>query len=72
MLQDWPVVCRGLLSYPTQEVGGDGQPVEIWRNKHIGCINMIASNVPMLGVDHPICKGAAASVIMSLGRHRYK
>lgn len=53
-VQDWPIVCRGLLSYPVEGVGGDGQPLVAWTQEHIAAINLIASNVPKLGNDHPI------------------
>eukprot|EP00047_Mylnosiga_fluctuans_P023539 m.139911 g.139911 ORF g.139911 m.139911 type:complete len:857 (-) comp9621_c0_seq5:187-2757(-) len=60
MLSDWPIVCRGQLSYPVTEAGPDGAKSTVWKSKNIGCINLIASNVPLLGNDHPICKDISA------------
>ncbi len=51
------MVCRGILSYPVIEQGGDGRPVEVWHKQHMASINLIASNVPKLGNDHPISRG---------------
>ena len=50
-------MCRGLLSYPIRHEGGDGVPVEAWQQENVAVINLIASNVPKLGNDHPISDG---------------
>lgn len=49
MLRDWPVIDRAVLEYPEMERG-----VEVWRKENIGAVNMIATNLPFLGDDHPI------------------
>lgn len=60
VLTDWPVVSRGLLSYPHSEKDQDGNMVEVWTTRNIASINLIASNVPKLGNDHPICREITA------------
>ncbi len=54
-------MCRGIFSHSVTETDADGQPVQVWHRQQMACINMIASNVPKLGADHPICEGAAAA-----------
>jgi hypothetical protein len=47
LIKDWPPRCRAILHYPV----GAGQP---WASAEIDCINFTATNLPWLGVDHPI------------------
>lgn len=70
LTQDWPLVCSCTISYPeptipTSQGGlsvppgtfqGDDVP---WVEKEVGIVNMIATNLPKLGVDNPICKGCS-------------
>eukprot|EP00048_Salpingoeca_helianthica_P023945 m.28474 g.28474 ORF g.28474 m.28474 type:complete len:871 (+) comp9086_c0_seq2:192-2804(+) len=60
LVTDWPVVTRGLLSYPEIKPDERGGTVEVWKSRNIASINLIASNVPKLGNDHPICKDITA------------
>eukprot|EP00047_Mylnosiga_fluctuans_P014925 m.42145 g.42145 ORF g.42145 m.42145 type:complete len:1637 (-) comp5705_c0_seq2:205-5115(-) len=49
MLGQWPLSCTAAFSYVDAATGVASAP-EI-----IGVVNLIASSLPRLGVDHPIC-----------------
>lgn len=52
MLKDWPPVCRCKISYPVE-----GQ--EEWKEEDISVTNFTATNLPWLGVDHPMTQDVA-------------
>jgi diacylglycerol kinase family enzyme len=52
MIKDWPVVSKCQFAYLVPKEDGTEQTE--WRVSNWGFINFIASNVPKLGVDHPI------------------
>ena len=60
------MVSPGILSYPVTETGGDGQPVVVWHRENLAVINLIASNLPKLGNDHPISRGVCGWVCFFL------
>lgn len=51
MFKDWPLSCRADFSYI------DATTKQVVELKSIGVVNLIASSLPRLGVDHPICLG---------------
>jgi len=49
------VVCRGTFSFLKETVNPDTKEVTTsWESEEISTINLIASNPPKLGIDHPI------------------
>lgn len=47
MMKDWPIKCKAAFSYP---MGSGGE----WVSEEIDCLNFTATNLPWLGVDHPM------------------
>eukprot|EP00039_Didymoeca_costata_P004887 m.76845 g.76845 ORF g.76845 m.76845 type:complete len:834 (+) comp12585_c0_seq1:102-2603(+) len=52
LMKNWPLSCKGTFEFLVESENGE----EKWEAEEIQMINMIATNCPKLGVDHPICK----------------
>lgn len=50
MLKDWPLQCKATLEYPTDSG---------IKTEEISLINFTATNLPWLGVDHPMTQDSA-------------
>ena len=48
------MVSRGKFSYLEDHVDAAGNVKSEWKDEHVGFVNMIATNVPKLGLAHPI------------------
>ncbi len=51
-MQDWPSLCTCTIKYLDES---EEEPV--WKEERFEIINMIATNLSSLGVDHPITDG---------------
>lgn len=64
--KDWPVNCRATISYPKEiKDEATGEVREEWVDETDGWTNVIATNVPKLGVDHPITPGKCLRCVRS-------
>eukprot|EP00052_Salpingoeca_macrocollata_P022869 m.199798 g.199798 ORF g.199798 m.199798 type:complete len:526 (+) comp21903_c3_seq4:129-1706(+) len=58
-IKNWPVVCRALLEYPVTKTDSNGKETEEWVLRDIATSNLLCTNVPKLGKDHPITSDIA-------------
>ena len=56
LIGQWPVNNQATISFLTDKVDENGEAHEQWVTEDICLINMLVTNLPKLGLDHPIIK----------------